>query len=483
MKMSKRVLTSAIAMVLAGGMGTASAAVDLDAGTGSISFASEATVAASGTAVNPSAAGATVTAEIGFSIAAGTSKYMRINLAAPLGAALVVGDFTVTSAATTAVAISSGGTAGDDYVIIEVSTSAGDIAQTDTLTFDPDTGDEIEVVDQSDYTISFATYEFASDAIAETNALNTASGTWFDWSTGYTASCTAGNPEKIDVVTPTQWLDGVSTAETIFTVTVDDVAGVYTLAGVEVAIATDYFANGSTFTVSGTMDAFTAPGEVLLNTGTGTVDATADTATWLTAGADGAGAVALPLAGDNFQLDPDGTTDMTPSQYSMTLAQLGTETFDLGGDVDFGVCGEISYSGSTDRLDFALKPGGVYPNYLRVVNPSSTDGTVIVQVWNDAGDTVTFDLGDIAGITSNTLNGLSSTPLFTINDVYTAAQAADATFDHNGGKLRVQVRGEFGNDAVDGASAVSSTSRLSDGIIIQSLTTSLDGNSFFMLKN
>jgi hypothetical protein len=45
------------------------------------------------------------------------------------------------------------------------------------------------------------------------------------------------------------------------------------------------------------------------------------------------------------------------------------------------------------------------------------------------------------------------------------------------------VRGEFGNDAVDGSGAVSSTDRRSDGIIIQGLTVSLDGNSFFMIKN
>jgi hypothetical protein len=482
MKLNKRVLNGAIAAILAGSMGAASAVVDLDAGTGTITFASEATVDPSGTAVNTSAAGAAVVAEIGFSIGDGTSKYVRINLAQPLGAALVAGDFAVNVAGAT-VTISNGGTAGDAFVIVEIAAVGADIAQDNTLTFDPTDGDEIEVTDQSDYTISFATYEFAANAINQTNALNTASGTWFNWGTGLDASCTAGSPDKIDVTTPTQWLAGGVGAETIFTVTVDDIPMVYTLAGVEVAVVTDYFANGSTFTVSGTMDAFAGGAVNLDGVASTAVDATADTAAWDTAAAAAAGVVVLPLVGVDFELDPDSTTDMTPSQYSMSLAQAGGETFDLGGDVDLGVCGEIVYSGSTDRIDFALTPAGVYPNYLRIVNPSTTDGDVIVQVWNDAGDSVTFNMGNIGPIGSSALAGESSTPLFTIDDVYAAAQAADSSFDANGGKLRIQVRGEFGNDAVDGSGAVSSTDRRSDGIIIQGLTLSLDGGSFFMIKN
>jgi len=490
MKMSKRVLTSAMAMVLAGGMGTASAVVDLDAGTGAIIFASEATVSASGTAVNPHAAGADVTAEIGFSISAGTSKYVRINLSAPLGANLATGDFAVATAAvgdTPTVAISAGGTAGDSYVIVEI-TSDADILQDDTLTFQPQTGDEIEVIDQSAYSITFTTYEFAADAINQTNPLNTATGTWFTWSTGLALSCTNEISDRIDVTDPTTFLTGLGPND-VFSLSLNHVTGVYTLAGVQVDIETDYFTPGTVITITGDMTAFGAPGDATLpgedgNPGSVTIAADEQSAS-VTTVADGAAVAdtfALPMTGATavFAVTADGTNDIPAGSYSVSMVDDGGATFDVG-TKDLGTCGTLLYSGSTDRVDFALTPSGVYTQLFRVTNPSNTAGDVTFTVYNDAGDSASFNLGDIAGVASSTLAARASTGLINLNDVYAAAQAADATFSANGGKLRVQVRGEFGDDALDSASETV-VGRRDDGIYIQALTLSLDGNAFFQTK-
>ena len=167
-------------------------------------------------------------------------------------------------------------------------------------------------------------------------------------------------------------------------------------------------------------------------------------------------------------------------------------------------CGNLQFSGSTDRLDFALTPNGAFQQLARITNPSTTAGDVTVTVINDDGEQVSFDLGDIAGVDSNTLDARASTKLININDIYAAAQAADpafalaATGPDSKNKLRIVVRGEFGGDAVEGYSAAEDSAatpavsssftgerlvdRREDGIYIQGLTVARDNNAFFQTK-
>jgi hypothetical protein len=176
--------------------------------------------------------------------------------------------------------------------------------------------------------------------------------------------------------------------------------------------------------------------------------------------------------------------NINPSTYTFSIEDDGGATFDVGAvTVD---CGALLYSGSTDRLDFALTPNGAFTQFARITNPSGTDGDVTVTVYNDDGDSVTFDLGDVADISSNTLNADASTKLININDLYTAAQTADATFAlaatgaNSKNKLRVEVRGEFGDDAQESnGTGETVVGRTADGIYIQGLTVSRDNNAFF----
>jgi len=202
------------------------------------------------------------------------------------------------------------------------------------------------------------------------------------------------------------------------------------------------------------------------------------------------GVILLPLASTPpvlMGVTANTVDEMVPSTYDVTIVPGAPTTYDVG-TLNLGTCGSLQYSGSTDRMDFALTPNGQYSNYIRVTNPSNTSGNVVMTVWNDAGDDVSFDLSAIAGIDSNVLKANASTPLVTINDIYAACRATDATFDATTSKLRIQVRGEFGDDAVEGFNDATvgqtmGNTRLADGVVIQGLTQSVDGNSFFMIKN
>jgi len=493
MKMSKRVLTSAIAMVLAGGMGSVSATVDMDANSGSVNFASEATIdAVNGTDLANQGSILDAQVEIGFSIGKGTSKYARFTFNGPLvGTALNANDF-ASSNANASFSVSAGGQVGDDYVIVEIAIDAGALAdgqQTDTITFQPVDAagpvGKMEVFDQSTATIDYDLYETAVDAVNQTNPLASASATWFGWSTGLALSCANVVSDRIDVTDPTQFVNAdpllVLGPNSVFSVNLD-VATAYNLDGALVDIEVDYFTAGSVITVTGDMTAFadaTLPDDTDADASTTiAVDEQSASVTTALAGG-GIGTFSLPMVG-TFDVTADGATEIPAGSYSLSLVDDGDATFDVG-TVDLGVCGNLQYSGSTDRLDFALTPDGVFRQFVRVTNPSNTSGDVTVTVYNDNGDSSSFNLGDIAGVASSTLGAKASTGMININDVYAAAQAADATFDHNGGKLRVLVRGEFGDDAVDG-NQETVVGRRDDGIYIQGVTVSRDNNAFFQTK-
>jgi len=492
MNMSKRVLTSAIAMVLAGGMGSVSATVLMDTNTGSINFASEATIdAVNGTDLANQGSILDAQVEVGFSIGKGTSKYARFTFNGPLvGTALDAGDFTGSNV-DASFSISNGGQVGDDYVIVEISIDAGAAAdgqQTDTITFQPVDAagpvGKMEVRSQATATIDYVLYETAVDAVNETNPLASASATWFGWTSGLNLSCTNVVSERIDVTDPTQFLNVGAGPNSVFSVNLTH-ATAYTLDGALVDIEVDYFTAGTVITVTGDMTAFGGGGDATLPNDDGsaasmTIAADEQSATIATiADTVGVGELILPMSGD-FEVTADGTTEIPAGSYSLSLVDDGDATFDVG-TKDLGTCGNLQYSGSTDRLDFALTPDGVFRQFVRVTNPSNTSGDVTVTVYNDSGDSTSFNLGDIAGVASSTLGSNASTGMININDVYAAAQAADATFDHNGGKLRVLVRGEFGDDAVDNNDETV-VGRRDDGIYIQGVTVSRDNNAFFQTK-
>jgi hypothetical protein len=518
----KILLSSAIAAAL-GTSGVANAAVDLDAASANpLKFAQEITVgssvdldvAAAGqngggsgstnangkdditTNTTASNTGGAVEAAFGFTIGQGTSKYVRLGFDEPLGAALADADFGSDNANVT-FSISQGGALGDTFVIVEAAQPTGnpDLQQTEKFIFVPQTGDEISATAQNDRNIAYRLFETAVDAVNETNALVSKSGQWITWGPGYEVSCTTASPARIDVVTPTQFIAGGSNT-TVATVSIDDIS-VFKEDGDAVDIEDDYFAAGSDITIAGSTSAFTAANGFTIEgliagpiSGQVNPDAVpaSGSATFTTVTDDGATlGVFLPLSADDFQVNANGTDDMSASSYTLTIDDNGTGTYDID-SVEIS-CGSLLFSGSTDRLDFALTPNGVFKQFARITNPSNTDGDVTVTVYNDDGDSVSFDLGTINGVGSNTMVSDSSTKLININDIYAAAQVEDASFAlaatgaNSKDKLRVEVRGEFGDDAQeDDNSGETLVGRTADGIYIQGLTVSRDNNAFFQTK-
>lgn len=273
----KILLSSAIAAAL-GTAGIAQAGVSLDKPNGEnpLTFAQEATVDAAGTDLNVTAAGAVsgdgivganvaVETKLGFTIGDGTSKYVRLTFDEPLAANLADEDFGVYSAdgvtdaiagATATASISTGGTAGDTFVIVEVSATGADLTQNDIFTFEPQTGDEIEATAKNTRNISYRLYEFAADALNEQNVLVTKSAQWITWASGLSISCTANSSvDQINVVDPKTFLDGLST--NIATVSVGVVPGVVSpVTNLQVDIVGDYYANGSAIAIEGSTAAF-----------------------------------------------------------------------------------------------------------------------------------------------------------------------------------------------------------------------------------
>ena len=490
----KLAVASAVAMV-AGFAANAQAIVDMDNGTGSINFAIESTVLATGTAIDTTATTVLeADATFGFSIGDGTSKYVRYDFVNTRFAAdALVTDFalTVAGGGTSSVAISSGGTVGEDYVIVEVSATGSNIVQTDTIKFQPAAG-TMEVTNQSTASIAYAIYEFAAWANSQSNSLANRASTYFSWAPGYTAACTAGSPAKIDVVNPIAFVGGAANTP-LFSMSTTPVTGVHLLTGVQV-VMDDYMGPATDYSIDGAFAAFDqgTAGVFFDANASGAYDV-ADAI--FTVAVDDASATALtglvPLTdllfadlatASNVIVTPNTTDEMVPGTYSVTITPTAGANFTLN-PISLGTCGALQYSGSTDRMDFALTPNGAYSNFIRVTNPSSTGGDVVMTVWNDAGDQVSFGLSALSGISTDTVAAKASTILVNVNDVYAACQAADGTFDATGSKLRIQVRGEFGDDATEAAGQTMGNTRTAEGIIIQGLTQSRDANSFFMMKN
>lgn len=275
------------------------------------------------------------------------------------------------------------------------------------------------------------------------------------------AASTAGSAGQIDVTTGSTKF----TTAAVSTTSVD--LGNFTITdnatGVEDDGATAFTANAGdagvtsgTVTISGNFaaslgvdaDATPATNDGVQLSGCVAADATTLTATEATFSLTGAQVAAALGTACDVTMNVDGTTvldEFTPSltvAVDYTNAKYADESFT-------GSLYSLTKNGDTVDADLMLTPGGVFSGYVRINNKSSVTGKVIATLFNDAGDAVTFDLAD------GVLDGQSSTALITVEDLYAQAQAADATFDHNGGKLRARFEGEF--SAIEAQSITIST--------------------------
>jgi len=474
--MNKKLLSLAVAAGLAS---SSAMAVDLNAGTGSNSYASESTISSAGTNLTAAAAN-NVTVNAGFSISDSTERYMRFDITgATLGStglALAVDD---SSGAGNALEVqSAGGALGDTYVIYEVTASG---AQTVGTTNDAVlTMPNLTVTANGAIGVTYALFSNAIDAVNNTtaNALVTNSGTV----AGVAAGTSVGNvtgattPAKIDVTEgAAKFVAGggfTTTTNSVGTISLADTAG--TQAQTDGATDTTHAvatASGSLvvtgdFTATQDLTSLVPDGTYTLATAvfldqTGAdctnnddpADALTDTtATWTTFGA---------AAGDSVVcIKVNGVGTIAAESYSAVYTPVANTGYTLAAtSLNLAT---LAKNGSTTVLNLALSPTGAYPSFIRVNNTSNIAGDVTITLINDDGDSSAFNLGDVSGQTSSALAGQASTGLLSIADLMAAAQAADATFDlgANSNKLRASISGEFSS------------------IAAQSITTSIDGNSF-----
>lgn len=206
--LNKKILAAA---VIAGLSHSASAAVDLTDSTTALTIATETIGALNGDGLLAITGGvgtvADVTVDAGFTVATGTSKYVRIEL--------TNGEFDGAASMTSTVAnfsatVAQGGADGDDYVIFEITSTSNDIAATSPLTL---VNAGYAISSTSGMSLDYALYETAADAVNEMNALSTVSGTVFSVGSGSTGEFANANT-RISTVASNflQFQTGVDTA-------------------------------------------------------------------------------------------------------------------------------------------------------------------------------------------------------------------------------------------------------------------------------
>jgi hypothetical protein len=480
--MDKKLLSLAVAAGLAS---SSAMAVDLDAGTGSNAYATELTIdAAPGTALAEQALN-DVTVNAGFAISSTTERFMRFDISGATigaaGAALAVAETIIANGSAGAGAtesISAGGAVGDNFVIFEVKASSATnsvVATNNAVLNTP----ELDVLAIAPIGVTYALYSSAVDAVNNTtaNALATKTGTI---ATATAATTTAVNatvaaatpaPSLIDVGASGLTFAGGGATSNIGQIILADVAGINGKDGTtDVTHATKATANALVVTGD-----FSATQDLTLGVPDGTytlasvfldhatpfdcassdVAASAITATSAT--------LAVPIAADTYAvcITTNGVSTINPGSYTGVLTPTAAANFTTPA-VSLTL-GTLAKNGSSTTLNLALSPTGTYPSFIRVSNTAAVAGDVTITLINDDGvSSGAFGLSTVAGQTTNSLGAGASTTLLSMADLMAAAQVASPTFASgtNSNKFRVTIDGEFGT------------------IAAQSVTTSVDGNSF-----
>jgi hypothetical protein len=473
--MNKKLLSLAVATGVAGLAGVSAHAVDFTSATPTpVYVASEFEIGTGATIVDPSVTG---TFAAGFSIDDTNERYIRFDLSAgtwgatQLDGALSVND----SAGATAVeARSAGGATTDNYVIYAVTASAtNSVAPDDDVKFTPSGG--ISVTAGSGVNITYQLFETAAAAVANAGgALATDSGSFISFTAGNTTAVESVTTNPIDVTVGTATGAVFASAPTNTTIigqinTTDSVLAPIndtgTTATTAAMVATDSLVVTGDFTfaqdlTSSVPDGTYTAANVYIDSATNDCSTSSTAATSLTA-------TTATFTNPGLAANTSHSVCVIANGVSLIAEQTFTGTYATTGNTGYAdesnglTLGTLAKNGANDNVNLVLNPDGVFKNYLRVVNTSNIAGDVTFQVYNDAGDTVTgIAMADIAGQSSSSLSGQASSGLIDVADLYDAAVAADATFDVDGGKLRVFVTGNFG------------------GVELQNITVSTDNTTF-----
>ena len=495
----KRLLNSAIALALATTGSAAFAVVNIDPpSSGQPTYANEpleTTNFPAGDGLVDDNATATIdlTGQLGWSVgAAGAPRFMRFDFFnAELESALAPGDLTlgIASGATFSVSISGGGQMGDDFVIFEVTNTDGadPINNTDTFTLDIErvigTKDAAEVRYRAFETGLISQNATKTDPVDPSETFKDVQVNWFNWAVGLTVTCSFNPGEEglIDTIDRAFWEVAPFTpafTRQIASTTARGNSGILNPTNSAQVAFTDFFAPGNAlFSVEGNFQGIS----------TVTVDEDQDLGT--------PPAVSFPpnlppasFAPNIARITYNGFFPPTPPGGFSNAGLYLTNTTDRDGDgqpdemvpsgfdirfeqpvpasnaADFRLndvvraCGETVASGSSDRLDYTASPdgSGVNVSLFRIVNPSDTAGPVVMRVYNDDGASVEFPIDDIDGVDSDVLGANSSTPVIAVSAAYDVATTAGlptpapAANGAKRDKLRIEVRGAFGQESYDG---------------------------------
>ncbi len=176
-------------------------------------------------------------------------------------------------------------------------------------------------------------------------------------------------------------------------------------------------------------------------------------------------------------MQTNGASEIPEGTYRGELSMKAADGYDAIADVDFEGS-TLAKNSETADLDFLLTPNGVFRNYVRLTNTSHVAGSNLrVTLINDAGDSVSFDLDEVDGVSSDLAAG-ASTPLININDLYAAAQAVDRGEDENDDPIAMFTV-DTGEGAGDKLRAEFEGSVLAGHLKAQALSVSTDNKSFF----
>ena len=380
------------------------------------------------------------TAAIGFGQAIGNTYYVRYNLSNSA-------EFKAAPTSCTAdgdVGTLAAGGAGESYAIysITVALDAHAAAELVVLVMDA-TG--ITVFNESGVTLSYAMYETAGQAVAQTSPLASDSEAIIAFDDALVATVTAVTSDAIDVTAGSLSFDDTDGYGTDVTMIGDvninvDGATLWTT-GVAAAM-TDLVAAGTSLVLTGSFGAaldvttdqiyIDTAGDNCGTVGTAATTVTATTATFVL------GATPVVGVGSSLCMAVDEATAIGVGAITALYDVTVPATSDLT-DKNLGTLTTLAKNGATDSLNFALKPTTEFTNLVRITNTGTAAGDVYITLINDAGDSVQFDLADVEGYTSSALESGASTAYINITALYAAAQAADATFDNNSAQLRVNI--------------------------------------------
>jgi hypothetical protein len=474
--MNKKLLSIAVAAGLASS--SAHAVVDLTVtpATGAVVYASELTIGAGLNLTSATAHDTTVTA--GFTVTPADTRYIRFDLT---GATLTdATGLTITSgiAVTDVVeTLSSGGTAGDSFLIYSMA-----VAATKSLLPAHDivlTLPNLTITSPASMSITYSMFADATAAVANdaATALATTSGTLASNAAATSVvnlATGAVAPGVIDVTDSAKTFVGGVATTTLGTISLADSA----TAGLAADGATDVThavaTNAGTLVVTGD---FTAAQDLTDGAPDGTytlanvfIDhatpfdcASSDNAAATLTGSEATFAAVMGTA-DSYALcmTTNGVSTINEGAYTAVYTPTAVAGYTVAASTTLTTA-TLAKNGSTATLNLALSPTGSYPSFIRVSNTAAVAGDVTITLINDDGlSSGAFALASVAGQTTSSLGARASTGLLSMADLFAAAQVALPTFaiGTNSNKFRVIVDGEFGT------------------IAAQSVTTSVDGNSF-----